>query len=234
MDNDGIKIWSDRHLSPVFANMVDAIKQSKADVMYYYIAVSFSKNSIAMFEGLKGLLRSYTVAQSMRLLMEFTADMNFLINNPSNISRFKKDADKFRADVISGKRSWAESIQRAGNMHFFDEDSAQEVYTKDRVARVFNKKLYDFYCAYSHFNLYAICDDAENVLYFDEEFVKRANYQKILLIEHYPMILRRFIDSLNIVLADDYKIKYDEKSFIKSYNSLLKAISNAKIRRPNV
>lgn len=230
MNNDGIKVFCDRHLSPVLLNINDAIKQSEADEMYYYIAVSFGKNSIAMFESLKGFLRSYSVAQSMRLLMEFTADTAFLINNPSNIAKFKKDVNKYREAVISGRRSWPESIQKAGNMHFIDDVSGEEVKTVERITRVFDKKLYGFYCAYSHFNLYAICDDAENVFSLSGETIKRSNSQKILLIEHYPIILRKFIDSLNIVLPEEHKIKYDEKSFLKYYNYLLKCLYEARIK----
>jgi len=212
--------------------MMDAIRQSRADVMYYYIAASFSKNSIAMFESLKGLLRSYPVAQSMRLLIEFTADTDFLIKNPSNIPRLKKATEKCNDDFVDEKRTWEESIQRSGNMHLFDDDSKEEVYTKDRVERVFDKKLYSFYCAYSHFNLYAICDDVINTNSMQD--IKRSNCQKALLIRYYPKVLEKFIDSLNIVLAKEYKISYDKKIFASNYNKLLKGIVNAKIRRPNV
>lgn len=235
MPVDGVGDWCNRNLLPVFANIFDALKENEADELFYYIAVSFDKNSIAMFESVKGVLRSYLLAQSMRLLMEIEADMDFIIDNPNNISRLKKKADKLYSDCRSGKKKWAETICEAGNIFLLNEDARDANRdTKGRVEKLFDKKMYGFYCAYSHFNIYAVCDDAQNVSSFDEPYFMKANRQKAEILKYYPVILGKFIDSLNRVLKDGKKIQYDSAKFEDEYEKLLFAISHAKIRRPNV
>lgn len=234
MARDGVGDWFDENLRPIFANILDALKADDADIIFQYITISFSKNSIALLESLKGHLRSYPVAQAMRLLMEFEADADFLVKNPRNIPRMKKKTDKLRADYVDDKKSWSKSIIDSGNMHLLDDTTGEDTTTKGRVERVFDKDTYAFYCAYSHFNLYAICDDAENVSSFDDMYVKKANYQKAELIMFYPVILDKFIKSLNGLLSDGNRINYDPKKLVDAFRRLLVAICNAKIRSQNV
>lgn len=234
MAKDGLKIWCDENLSPIFAGILDALEMDNTDPLFHYIAISFSKNSIALFESLKGHLRSYPVAQAMRLLMEFEADTDFLIKNPKNIPRLKKKTDKCRADCIDGEKTWRESIVTSGNMHLLDDVTGEDTNTKMRVERVFDKDTYAFYCAYSHFNLYAICDDAENVSSFDDAYVKKVNYQKAELIMFYPVILDKFIKSLNGLLSDNNKIEYSPARLVAAFKRLLVDLCKAKLRSQNV
>ena len=234
MARDSLGIWCDENLNPIFAKIFDALKADDVDPLFRYIAISFSKNSIAMFESLKGHLRSYPVAQAMRLLMEFEADTDFLVKNPKNIPRMKKKTDKLRAEYVDDKKSWSKSIIDSGNMHLLDDVTKEDTTTKGRVEKVFDKDTYAFYCAYSHFNLYAICDDAENVSSFDNAYVKKTNYQKAELIKFYPVILDKFVKSLNNLLTDDNKIEYNPAKLVDAFKILLVAICKAKIRSQDV
>jgi len=235
MSKDGIGDWYNECLQPVFFDMMNKIEEAadmgKVDIVFYHIAVSFTKNTVALFEGLKGYLRSYPVAQGMRLLMEFEADADFLAKNPKNIPRIKKKVDKYRADFIDEKKSWKETIVESGNMHLIDDITKEDTTTKARVERVFDKDTYAFYCAYSHFNLYAICDDSENVQTLRD--IRKSNCQKVALIEFYPTVLDKFIETINYILGD-VKINYDSASFKKKFEKLLNALLNARIRSQDV
>lgn len=228
MAKDSIGEWYEENLQPIFANVVDTLETSDADIIFQYITTSFIKNSVALLEGLKGYLRSYPVAQGMRLLMEFEADMDFLIKNPKNIPRVKKKVDKYRSDFIDEKKTWNETIVASGNVHLLDDTTGEDTTTKTRVERIFDKDKYAFYCAYSHFNLYAICDDAENVTTLRD--IRKNNWQRVELIKFYPVILDNFISSLNAVLDANSKIVYDSAVFNKAFKKLLDALLNAKIR----
>ena len=232
MAKDSIGEWYKENLQPIFASVVDTLETSDVDIIFQYIATSFIKNSVALFEGLKGYLRSYPIAQGMRLLMEFEADMDFLIKNPKNIPRIKKKVDKYRSDFIDKKKTWNETIVSSGNVHLLDDITGEDTTTKSRVERVFDKDGYAFYCAYSHFNLYAICDDAENVTTLRD--TRKNNRQRIELIKFYPVILDNFISSLNAVLDANSKIVYDSAVFNKAFKKLLDALLNAKIRSQDV
>lgn len=232
MAKDSIGEWYEENLQPIFANVVDTLETSDADIIFQYITTSFIKNSVALLEGLKGYLRSYSVAQGMRLLMEFEADMDFLIKNPKNIPRVKKKVDKYRSDFIDEKKTWNETIVASGNVHLLDDATGEDMTTKTRVERIFDKDKYAFYCAYSHFNLYAICDDAENVTTLRD--IRKNNWQRVELIKFYPVILDNFISSLNAVLDDNSKIVYDSAVFNKAFKKLLDALLNAKIRSQDV
>lgn len=232
MAKDSIGEWYEENLQPIFANVVDTLETSDADIIFQYITTSFIKNSVALLEGLKGYLRSYSVAQGMRLLMEFEADMDFLIKNPKNIPRVKKKVDKYRSDFIDEKKIWNETIVASGNVHLLDDATGEDMTTKTRVERIFDKDKYAFYCAYSHFNLYAICDDAENVTTLRD--IRKNNWQRVELIKFYPVILDNFISSLNAVLDDNSKIVYDSAVFNKAFKKLLDALLNAKIRSQDV
>lgn len=235
MCKDGIGDWYKECLQPTFFDMMGkieaAVDADKVDMVFYHIAVSFTKNTVALFEGMKGYLRSYPVAQGMRLLMEFEADADFLAKNPKNIPRIKKKVDKCRADFIDEKKSWRETIIASGNMHLLDDITNEDTTTKIRVERVFDKDTYAFYCAYSHFNLYAICDDSENVQTLRD--TRKSNCQKVALIEFYPIILDKFIETINYVLRDK-KVSYDSSLFKKRFEKLLNALLNAKIRSQDV
>lgn len=232
MAKDSIGEWYEENLQPIFANVVDTLETSDADIIFQYITTSFIKNSVALLEGLKGYLRSYPVAQGMRLLMEFEADMDFLIKNPKNIPRVKKKVDKYRSDFIDEKKTWNETIVASGNVHLLDDATGEDTTTKTRVERIFDKDKYAFYCAYSHFNLYAICDDAENVTTLRD--IRKNNWQRVELIKFYPVILDYFISSLNAVLDANSKIVYDSAVFNKAFKKLLDALLNAKIRSQDV
>lgn len=223
---DGIGVWYEKNLQPIFTNIIDTIEVSDIDIIYYYIAISFIKNSVALFESLKGYLRSYPVAQGMRLLMEFEADMDFLIKNPRNIKRLKKEVDKCHTDLHNKKKTWEETIIASGKIYLYDDISGKSVEIRKRVGEVFDEEKYAFYCAYAHFNLYAICDDDENVTMLRD--TKKSNWQRTALIEFYPVILDKFINSLNTILQNDDKIKYNSGVFKKEFGRLLIALSNAK------
>ena len=231
MAKDGIGEWYDANLRPIFANVVDTLAVSNTDfVILHPIVHGFIKNTVALLESLKGHLRSYPVAQGMRLLMEFEADLDFLIRNPKNIPRAMKKVEKHRKDFVDKKKTWKETIIDSGNMHFLDDATGEEIYTVPRVERCFDKKIYAFYCAYSHFNLYAICDDDENVITLKD--IRKACRQKAELIEFYPVILDKFIDSLNVALGEENKITYDADEFKKKFEVLLIAIANVRIKEP--
>ena len=232
MAKDSIGEWYEENLQPIFANVVDTLENSDVDVIFQYITTSFIKNSVALLEGLKGYLRSYPIAQGVRLLMEFAADMDFLIKNPKNIPRIKKKVDKHRSDYVDEKKTWSETIVASGNVHLLDGITGENISTKTRVERVFDKDKYAFYCAYSHFNLYAICDDIENVTTLRD--LRKNNWQRVELIKLYPVILDTFISSLNTVLDADSKIVYDSAVFKKVFKRLLDALLNAKIRSQDV
>lgn len=232
MAKDSIGEWYEENLQPIFANVVDTLETSDADIIFQYITTSFIKNSVALLEGLKGYLRSFPVAQGMRLLMEFEADMDFLIKNPKNIPRVKKKVDKYRSDFIDEKKTWNETIVASGNVHLLDDATGEDTTTKTRVERIFDKDKYAFYCAYSHFNLYAVCDDAENVTTLRD--IRKNNWQRVELIKFYPVILDNFISSLNAVLDANSKIVYDLAVFNKAFKKLLDALLNAKIRSQDV
>lgn len=235
MGEDGIGDWYNEYLQPIFfdimAKIEEAVDAGEIDIVFYHIGVSFTKNTVALLEGLKGYLRSYPVAQGMRLLMEFEADADFLAKNPENIPRIKKKVDKCRADFIDEKKTWRETIIESGNMHLLYDLTKEDTTTKARVERVFDKDTYAFYCAYSHFNLYAICDDSENVQTLRD--TRKSNCQKVALVEFYPTILDRFVETVNYVLKDK-RISYDSSVFKENYEKLLNALLNAKIRSQDV
>ena len=229
---DGVGSWYNEYLQPIFFDVVEKLGNSDVDMVFHHIAHSYIKNTVALLESISGHLRSYPVAQGMRLLIEFESDMDFLAKNPNNLPRLKKKVNKYRSDFIDEKKSWKETIIMSGNIHMIDDVSGEEVRTKDRVERVFDKDIYSFYCAYSHFNLYAICDDDENVQSFGD--IRKANCQKASLIEYYPVILNKFIESLNLVLGEECSVTYDQESFRMKFEKLLNAIINAKLRSKNV
>lgn len=230
MAGDGIGYWYDVNLRPIFANVLDVLEESNIDIAILHpIVHSFIKNTVALLESLKGHLRSYTVAQGMRLLMEFEADLDFLVKNPKNIPRMMKKVAKHRKDFIERNKTWKETIIDSGNMHFIDDVTSEEIHTVPRVERCFDKKIYAFYCAYSHFNLYAICDDDENVTTLND--IRKACCQKAELIEFYPTILDKFISTLNIALGGENKIVYNHDEFKRKFMILINAIMNARLKK---
>ena len=223
--------WINQNLTPIFFNIIDTIQANDIDELFQNIAIGFIKNSNSLFKNVELHLGSYSVAQAMRLLMELVADMDYIISNPNNnIHRIKKHIKNY-SKKTERKEEWSKTIKKSVNIHLVDDLSGKETkVTQERVELIFDKNVYDFYCAYLHCNLFAIYDDNERTKSFNDESLKKSMFQKRELIAYYPIVLEQFINSLNRLLNDDNKIPYNHIAFIKEYETLLITLSNSRIK----
>lgn len=226
-----IEQWWDECLEPIFQFVGNQLKGVNNSNFYSYFFISFKKNSMPIFENLKYVSASYSIAQSLRLLMELTADLNFINEHPENLNHLQKEADKYLKKAQEKKLSWKECIissgdikLRVGSTDITDEKLAKQYSTRKRVEKIFGKKLYSFYSSFSHVNLFAICDDAWTIKDKRALLLRRAECMK-----EYPNILAKFISVLGAAMNIDLVSGIDFKKFYKDFGVLLSAIVNAEV-----
>lgn len=229
-END-IEQWWNECLEPIFQFVGDQLKDVNNSNFYSYFFISFKKNSMPIFENLEYMSASYPIAQSLRLLMELTADLDFINEHPENLNHLQKEADKYLKKAQEKKLSWRECIissgdikLRVGSTDITDEKLVKQYSTKKRVEKVFGEKLYSFYSSFSHVNLFAICDDAWTIKDKQALLLRRAECMK-----EYPNILAKFLLVLGAAMKKDLVSDIDFKKFYKDFDVLLSAIVNAEV-----
>lgn len=195
------------------------------DELYQEFLACFMKNSSAMFSLVLQTGMSYQIAQTIRFLVELTADMNFIVKHPENVNHIKTEINRLleKCEQESDGARWREFIANSGEIGLMiDGKLARKAGcgTEKRVEGVFGKNFYDFYSSYSHANVFVFRDDVSRFMSGDDFiFVQRWE-----LIKDYPLILEKFIHTIGEAAGDEDLAKFDCSSFTNSFSDLLQAI----------
>lgn len=191
------------------------------DELYQDLFSCFMKNSCAIFSLVLQVGMSYQVVQTMRLLIELVADINFVIKHPENINHLKRKTNKLikKCEHESDGTRWREFIADAGKISLVIEGKLvgdAGFGTTKRVEEVFGKGFYDFYSSYSHANVFALRDDVQRFVSGDD-FVAVQRWE---LIKDYPLVLEKFIHVMGEAAVDEALAGLDCSAFTKSFSGL--------------
>lgn len=193
------------------------------DEIYQDFFSCFMKNSCSMFSLILQVGMSYQVVQTMRLLIELTADMNFIVNHPENIRHLKKEVNRLikKCESETDGSKWRDFIIDAGKISLIVGDKlagAVGFGTKKRVEEVYGCGFYDFYSSYAHVNLFALRDDVCRYAAGDD-FIAVQRWE---LIKDYPLVLEKFIHIIGGAAKNEDLAKLDCSMFKNSFNALFK------------
>ena len=218
--SENIGKWVNEELMPFFANHETAMVQNKADELFVDIWRCFAKNSCALFELLPMKSTSYQIAQTMRLLVELTADANFISKHDENVVHLKKRTNELirKCEHETDTSKWRKYITDARNINLIvkhDLASKAGSGTEKRVEDVFGEKFYNFYSSYAHVNMFVVRDDVQRLA--DDSFISAQRWE---LIKDYPLILDNFVHIIGDAINNSGLAKIDCSSLINEFNSL--------------
>lgn len=212
--------WTSESLMPFFAEHETTMLKNKSEELFIDIWRCFAKNSCALFELLPMKSTSYQIAQTMRLLVELTADSNFIANRKENIAHLKKKTNKLikKCERETDVSKWRKYIADARNINLLvGRELANKVGegTKKRVENVFGKKFYNFYSSYAHVNMFVVRDDVHRLA--DDSFIGAQRWE---LIKDYPLVLEKFIHIVGEAINDPDLAEMDCSSLTNGFEKL--------------
>ena len=215
-----IRKWVNEVLLPFFCEYERKITADKSEELFRNIWVCFAKNSNVAFELLLSRDTSYQVAQTMRLLVELTADASFIVSHKENVNHLKSEANIIikKYELENDKEKWREYIAEAGNicLEINDRPAHKNGYgTEKRVEAVFGDGFYTFYSCYSYMNIFTLRDDAKRLA--DDSFVSAQHWE---LIRDYPIILEKFIHIISEAINDGSLAKMDCSELTDGFNEI--------------
>lgn len=218
--SESISKWVDNELMPFFASYESKMIKDTADELFIDMWRCFAKNSCAVFELLSMKSTSYQIAQTMRLLIELTADCNFIVEHKENISHLKKKTNKLiqKCKRETDPSRWRKYVGDAKNINLLvgRELASESGYnTEKRVEHTFSKELYNFYSSYAHVNMFIVRDDVHRLA--DDNFVGAQRWE---LIKDYPLVLDKFIHIIGNAINDPNLDKMDCISLTNGFYSL--------------
>lgn len=220
MQSVAINQWANR-LTIFLAEQKARLSKTGLDEIYQDFFSCFMKNSCSMFSLIPQVGMSYQVVQTMRLLIEVTADMNFIVKYPENIKHLKKEVNRLikKCEHETDGSKWRDFIIGTGKMSLIVGDKLASVTgfgTKKRVEEVFGCGFYDFYSSYAHVNLFALRDDVCRFVAGDD-FIAVQRWE---LIKDYPLVLEKFIHIIGKAANDKELAEMDCSMFLNGFNAL--------------
>ena len=204
IDRVGLNDWYQEYLAPIFKDintiLVQQGEKNDVDILFGHWWAIFLKNSMALFELTTGLNYSYQINMTIRLLMEMSADMEFISKNRGNIDRHKYRFDKIsrKAERLNGM-TYEELAKEGKNFHLFrynGENKGEEVGTIDRVKEAYGARDYSFYeylSCFTHFNYLGVMYDLNlSQSHKLPEMLK----ERIYFLQFYPVIFEKEIHAI--------------------------------------
>ena len=162
--------WQKDNLVPILVEVSSILAQqgdkNDVDILFAHWWAIFFKNSLALFQQLTGVVYSSQINMTLRLLMEMSADVEFINKNRMNIEGQKKRHNKIirKAEQLGGL-TYKQLADEGKNFHLFRYNGRQrgeEVKTTMRVKEAYNAEDYSFYeylSCFTHFNYLGIMYD---------------------------------------------------------------------------
>ena len=205
-----IKRYYNKNVEPIFLEIKCFINELDGGVEKELIAISWSsfyRNSIALFELLNKTNLTDQFAMTLRLLMENSADVNFVKEYPNNITSLVKSVNK-AARKLDNNKTFADAAKIARDIYLLD-SLGKAVGPEERVEKVYKEsrfeKLYDYYCCYTHFNILATIWTAKRIQMGDATIAAHSMY----LMGFYPDMFEKLIKAYGEIANSDKLREYN-------------------------
>ncbi len=222
------KAWFETILRPEL-DKVDKLIMSKATnsdeetvVKYWWNA--FYQNTFCLCYLVARKDFHYQVAMTMRLLVEISADVNFIKRYPQNIPKLVGYHTKMqKKQQANPKYSYRDAIADAGGIKLYKYDKKGKpvfIKTEDRVGVAYDKKyggdlketisqIYSLLCIYSHFNHLATIWEGNKRGRDNKQ--NQALQDNLYLFQFYPLLFHCLVSDVGELLSVEELVNYDPK-----------------------
>lgn len=218
--NNGIK--------PLFDEIFQKVSLAKDGLAKEYVTIAlfaFCRNTMSLVELINKDNCTDSFAATLRLLMEISADVEFVSKNTSNLDQLADGVMDINKRIDAGSLSFAEAAKMANGLHLTNSDGSTSKTTK-RVEEAYSEKrfngLYTYYCCYSHFNVAATIWTATRKHLSGDTVVKHSLY----IFSFYADIFSKLIQAIGSIIDDDDLRKYNRGKVDKAVKWLIDSNTN--------
>lgn len=204
----------DSNIDHAIGNSEGVLEDSTRNLVRYWWESFYQQTEILLDMSGKDRMY-YQICQTLRLLIEFSADLNFINRNRENIAKFaekmeeicekQKNSDYTYRNAIDDGRFRLKFYDKKGN----SEKSTTECRVKEACAESEDvKKIYGYLCMYSHANPIAMVWNVNKV--YDDSSKKSQNIinENMYMIRFWPSIFKRILCDISEILDDESICKY--------------------------
>ncbi len=209
--------WQEENLVPILVEVSSILAKqgdkNDADILFAHWWAIFFKNSLALFQQLTGIVYSNQINMTLRLLMEISADTEFINKNRMNIEkhkyRHKKVLDKAKR---LGGLTYEQLANEGKNFHLFRYDGkrrGEEVKTTMRVKEAYSAEDFSFYeylSCFTHFNYLGIMYDLNLSL---KPHSPESMEERFRSLQFYPKIFEKEVRAIGDLCGIDEVRNYN-------------------------
>lgn len=218
-----LRHYYESSIQPIFTEIFQAIDRVEDGLEKEFAIIvffAFCRNTMAAIELINKDNCTDAFAMTLRLLMEISADTEFVSNNPSNI-KWLANSIASLAGSINETTTFANVAEMANNIYLKNSDGKKSR-TQDRINESYGgdhfRNLYMYYCCYTHFNITATLWTAKRKHTGDKSVTSHSMY----LFNFYPAIFKKLVVSLGNITGSQELTQYD---FIKMEDAVKRLVA---------
>lgn len=228
MYSSDMQYYYNNGLKPLFDEIFKKVDLANDELAKGYVAIAlfaFCRNTMALIELINKDNCTDSFVATLRLLMEISADVEFVSKNISNLNRLANGVMDINKRIYAGDLSIAEAAKMANDLRLKNPDGSNSDTTK-RVKKAYNdvrfNNLYTYYCCYSHFNVAATIWTATRKQLGGDAVVKHSLY----IFSFYSDIFYKLIQAIGVIIEDSELKKYDRERVDKVVKWLIDSNKN--------
>lgn len=222
MVTSDMRCYYENTIQPIFEEIFQAIDKVDDGLEKKFARIvlfSFCRNTMAAIELINKANCTDAFAMTLRLLMEISADAEFVSNNPSNIKDLANSITSLMVSV-NGAATFADVAKKANSI-YLKNANGEKSRTQDRINESYRggrfKNLYMYYCCYTHFNIAATLWTAKRQHIGDKSVILHSMY----MFSFYPDIFKKLVVSLGNITGSQELIQYDCIKMKDAVNQLI-------------
>lgn len=201
--NSGIK--------PLFDEIIQKVNSTKNNLAKEYSNIAlfaFCRNTMSLLEIINKDNCTDSFAATMRLLMEISADVEFVSRNPFNLEQLADRVMKINKQIDAVDLTFAEAAKMASDLHLIKADGKEST-TTERINEAYgdkrSSKLYAYYCCYSHFNIAATIWTATRKQLGGDKVIAHSLY----IFSFYADIFDKLVKAIGTIIDNNELKNYD-------------------------
>lgn len=211
MGSSNMQYYYNRGIKPLFDEIIQKVNSTKDNLAKEFTKIAlfaFCRNTMSLLEIINKDNCTDSFAATMRLLMEISADVEFISKNPSNLIQLADGIEKINKRIDADNLTLVEAAKMANGLRLTKADG-KESKTIERINEAYGNEgcseLYVYYCCYSHFNVAATIWTATRKQLGGDKVIAHSLY----IFSFYADIFDKLVKAIGTIINNNELKDYD-------------------------